>query len=305
MKRFTDTEIWEEDWFLDLTSDHKLFYLYIKDKCDASGIWRPNKRFFQLQVMGGKMLFMDEFLNAVNVDENGEFKPRIIKLDNGNWFIPKFFSFQYGKTFNLANPAQRGALRILINNKIDLKLIPSVDFSSIEGIDFQTFAIKDLKGPYKELVRSLEGGKDKDKDKDKEQDKDNVEKIEKGIAENLNLTFVGNEEKNQNNSSFGKFYQYKKSELMKKPPAIEFFKDSSDMIYKKFSIRFDRDAMLVHWEDFVFRIFSESKTYNHEDDLKNHFNNWLNNECEKRKRNSPEKTFKDPKEINPNLKIKL
>ena len=40
-KRFTDTEIWEQDWFIDLPNKYKLLWNYIKDKCDNVGIWRP------------------------------------------------------------------------------------------------------------------------------------------------------------------------------------------------------------------------------------------------------------------------
>ena len=32
-KRFTDTAKWNEDWFLDLSNSHKLFYLHLGVSC--------------------------------------------------------------------------------------------------------------------------------------------------------------------------------------------------------------------------------------------------------------------------------
>ena len=33
-KRFRDTEIWSEDWYISLESKYMLFWDYICDKCD-------------------------------------------------------------------------------------------------------------------------------------------------------------------------------------------------------------------------------------------------------------------------------
>jgi len=37
-KRFTDTEKWNEDWFLEIINPHKLFWIYICDNCNHAGI---------------------------------------------------------------------------------------------------------------------------------------------------------------------------------------------------------------------------------------------------------------------------
>lgn len=140
-KRLTDTEIWEEDWFIDLPNDYKLFYLYIKDKCDHSGIWRPNKRKFSM-VLNGKMIHFDEFLSAVNkIDENtGKEKTRIIVLENGKWFLTKFVSFQCGTSFQIKNGAHRGALELLVANGIHPSKVPNFDWRGIETLSNEELA---------------------------------------------------------------------------------------------------------------------------------------------------------------------
>ena len=38
-KRFTDTDIWEKEWFMSLKPTEKCLVKYVRDKCDLAGIW--------------------------------------------------------------------------------------------------------------------------------------------------------------------------------------------------------------------------------------------------------------------------
>jgi hypothetical protein len=94
-KRYTDTEIWDEDWFIDLEGPYQLFWFYVKDRCDHAGFWRPNfKRFEQIS---GHKIHKDKFLELANHE-----KQRIIVLDNGKWFLVNYISFHYS-VLNLKN----------------------------------------------------------------------------------------------------------------------------------------------------------------------------------------------------------
>jgi hypothetical protein len=94
-KRDTDTEIWNEDWFIDLEGPYQLFWFYVKDCCDHSGFWRPNfKRFEQIS---GHRINQEKFLELVNSG-----KQRIIVLDTGKWFLVHYISFHYS-ILNLKN----------------------------------------------------------------------------------------------------------------------------------------------------------------------------------------------------------
>jgi len=133
-KRFTETEIWDEDWFIDTPKEYKLFWFYLKDQCNHAGIWRPNLRIFE--AINEVKIDLKKAIQYFNTD-----KERIAILKSGHWYIIDFFVFQYGTTFNISNRVHESIE--VIYNKEDIKL------TSIRGL-------KDLKDRVK----------DKDKDKD-------------------------------------------------------------------------------------------------------------------------------------------
>jgi len=122
-KRFTDTLVWDDDWFYELSPEYKLFWFYIKDDCDHAGIWKPKtKAFAKLTDIN---IDLDKALSYFN-----EGKQRIRKLSNGYWFIEDFFCFQYVKKSRLIN----------LNSKVhksiyDLYESMGISLSSVNGID--------------------------------------------------------------------------------------------------------------------------------------------------------------------------
>lgn len=95
-KRFTATEIWGEDWFLDMSIEYKLLWFFILSKCDHAGCWKPNKKIFEATV--GKKVNLGKALANFNYE-----KERIRITSKNNWWIVDFFVFQYGATFNINN----------------------------------------------------------------------------------------------------------------------------------------------------------------------------------------------------------
>ena len=154
-KRFHDTEIWEEDWFIALPRDYRDLWLYIKDTCDHAGIWRP-------KIAGFNKLYecevnLIEALRLFNQDRP-KTAPRVIVLKNGRWLLTGFIPFQYGTKLNLASPMHRSIYALLIENEVSLTSIrPLVEVSerSWRGLG---------------EVSGRVGGRDKDKDKDKDKE---------------------------------------------------------------------------------------------------------------------------------------
>ena len=135
-KRFTDSEKWEDAWFQELESKHKLFWFYLLDKCDHAGVWKVNFR--------TASFFTDsnlEYEETIQV-----FKLRITEISNEYWLINKFVKYQYNKEIGELN----------VNNKVHLSVLNKLN-------NFIQF---------KPLVSPLLGIKDKDKDKAIDKDKD-------------------------------------------------------------------------------------------------------------------------------------
>lgn len=163
-KRLHDTEIWEEDWFQDLPNKYKLFFSFVKDKCDNAGIWRPNKNNFQKIV--GEPVVLDEFLMMIN-----QGKERIIILPSGKWFLRDYFVFQYGEEFKPMSPVHRGALKQLLSNGLSPSVILGISLhQTIQHLSYEEFReiayTKDIKSLLIGFGYPTERVKDKAKDKD-------------------------------------------------------------------------------------------------------------------------------------------
>lgn len=118
-KRFTDTNLWDEDWFIELPHQYKMFWFYIKDDCDHAGIWRPKK--YKFQLLTDLNINLNEALTSFN---NG--KERITVLDSGRWYIIDFFRFQYGDCINVSSKVHKSAVITYIKEGLSLSDIRGI-----------------------------------------------------------------------------------------------------------------------------------------------------------------------------------
>ena len=144
-KRFTDTMKWNEDWYLDLSLIDKLFWIYICDNCDHAGIFKPNKRMFEL-LIGGE-IDVQKFLNTVNQD-----KARICVLGNGRWFLAGFIEFQYGNKLNPNNRVHKSILNILNDNDLNLEV-----FDTKVRLDAPTKDSRNIPESIQEVITYFKG----------------------------------------------------------------------------------------------------------------------------------------------------
>lgn len=134
-KRLNDTEIWDKEWFLILSTKEKLLVKYLFDKCDCAGIYVPN--YTLLNFIFGEPVTREDFANIKQVK----------MLENGNYFIEDFIEFQYGVNITGLNPnfsVHKGVIKQLQKNGL-LTVSKPLDNSCIETVQ----------------------DKDKDKNKDK------------------------------------------------------------------------------------------------------------------------------------------
>lgn len=127
MKRFRDTEMWNEDWFISLPNEYKFFWHYLLDTCNHAGIWKPSIKKFEFCTEW--KIDLEEFLIAINSE-----KERIIKLDNGKYWIIDFIAFQQGRKLHIKNNAHKGTIRELAANGIHFKDVRGLLGVFLEGI---------------------------------------------------------------------------------------------------------------------------------------------------------------------------
>jgi len=106
-KRFIDTGIFDDVWFMDLSKDAKILWLYFLTKCDHAGILKLNLKLCQVQTGLNKL-----------TDIITELGDRIVTVNEQIYFIPKFLEFQYPGFPDCKFKAARSAMEILL--KYDL-----------------------------------------------------------------------------------------------------------------------------------------------------------------------------------------
>lgn len=102
-KRFVDTRLFDDEWFMGLSDKGKLFWVFLFTKCDHAGIVKTNDTMF-------KFFLKTEDLEPL-YEEMGK---RVVRLDCGYIFLPKFISFQYPNGLSEEVNAQASAKAILI-----------------------------------------------------------------------------------------------------------------------------------------------------------------------------------------------
>ena len=131
-KRWTNINIWCEEWFLGLPTKYKLLFNYIKDTCDHAGIWTPEKVLLELILNR-----IDSKTRAIDLDEAlrlfNQGKERFIVLPDGRWYMPDFFVFQYGETLNMRNNCHRSCYEIYQANGVTTEMINGL--GEIKGTD--------------------------------------------------------------------------------------------------------------------------------------------------------------------------
>lgn len=161
-KRFTDTEKWQP-WFRKLTPEQKVFWMFLCDHCDASGVWERDDEVAKLYC--STQLDIDVAIERFNAD-----KQRIQFLNNGSkLFLVDFISFQYSRL-----------KRFDLNGKENRVHSPIFKLLVQHGIDYKKYEDDCSRGSTEALQSLLDTDTEKDKEKDLENDKGKERGIVKG-----------------------------------------------------------------------------------------------------------------------------
>lgn len=102
-KRFIDTGLFDDDWFMDLSKDAKLLWVYYITKCDHAGIIKLNEKLCKVQTD------IKDLEGVIKQLGN-----RLVTVSEHLYFIPKFIEFQYPGFPNSKVRQQQSAVDILI-----------------------------------------------------------------------------------------------------------------------------------------------------------------------------------------------
>jgi hypothetical protein len=83
-KRFIDTGLFDDEWFIDLSKEQKIIWVYCITKCDHAGLLHLNLKLAPVQTG------IKDILTVIK-----ELGNRIVTVREQLFFIPKFIEFQY------------------------------------------------------------------------------------------------------------------------------------------------------------------------------------------------------------------
>jgi hypothetical protein len=106
MKRFTDTEIWEKEWFMKLDTKRKCLVRFLFDRCDAAGVWSVNWTLASHYVG-----------DDVDAQDLKGLEKHFRFLNDGKVWVIDFIQFQYGKLSAECKPHQK-VIALLEKHKI-------------------------------------------------------------------------------------------------------------------------------------------------------------------------------------------
>ncbi len=101
-KRFIDSGLFDDDWFMDLSKEGKILWLYSITKCDHAGILKLNIKLCKVQT-------------GINNIETviKELGNRLVRVNEQLLFVPKFVVYQYPGFPDCKFPAARSAIKTL------------------------------------------------------------------------------------------------------------------------------------------------------------------------------------------------
>lgn len=134
MKRFAETNKWDDPWFRSLAGAHKLIFLYVIDRCDNAGFWEVDE----------EALAFHTKLEKRHIEGAWKALERGLLGASGWVWVRTFLRHQKNENLNPENPAHRQVISLIQDQ--------SERFGSLEL--FRAFI-----APYKGLISPIGIGK--------------------------------------------------------------------------------------------------------------------------------------------------
>lgn len=149
MKRFTQTEKWDDPWFWELSPTAKLLWLFLCDHCDNAGVIDLSLKMASTKIG-----------QTVKEHHLAELSSRLKTLECGKVFIRSFIRFQYGNLSRDCKPH-----------------VPVFASLARHGIDLTQIEDENNR-VLKPFPKGLDREQEKEKEKDQEKDQERKEGVE-------------------------------------------------------------------------------------------------------------------------------
>lgn len=103
MKRFAETNKWDDPWFRNLAGAHKLIFLYVVDRCDNAGFWEIDEEAIAFHTK----------LEKRHIEGAWKALERGLVGASGWVWVRTFLRHQKNDKLNAANPAHRQLIGLL------------------------------------------------------------------------------------------------------------------------------------------------------------------------------------------------
>lgn len=103
-RRFTDCDMWEGEWFMGLSTEMKVMWRYLCDRCDNAGVWIVNQKLAEFQL--GFRFDPALALKALEVEVESF-------AGGSKWRLKQFIAFQYPNGLTEKSAPHRQVLRLL------------------------------------------------------------------------------------------------------------------------------------------------------------------------------------------------
>ncbi len=106
-KRFIDTGLFDDEWFMNLSQDGKILWIYFITRCDHAGIMKLNTKLCRAQT---DIMSIDTVIK--------ELGNHLVTVSEHLFFIPIFIQYQYPDFPNSKGRQQQSAVEILTKYKL-------------------------------------------------------------------------------------------------------------------------------------------------------------------------------------------
>jgi len=109
-KKFIDSDIWGDSWFMDLKPIFKLVYIYVFSNCDNTGLYKVNLKKMQFEI--GEKVDVEKL--TLSLEEK-------IKFYDSTWLIMNYIRFQYPNILKKPDsPLHKSVLDMIDRNCLKL-----------------------------------------------------------------------------------------------------------------------------------------------------------------------------------------